>query len=236
MPLHAASPAASRGWFSPGGNGDYSQAANNICNAAPSSSSAFVFAAPNRNGAIRMRLTPDGGPLLFTVDASGRERVIDTAAWRCPEIGWSAASDRFFVTYSDGGQVGTYQVSAYRSAAGRWQPMDVTADVRRDFLRGYPRCFDPEDPNLAGVAWSSDGKRLLVAAQVLPHSNCDDMGTFKLYEVTVPGGKILRRFSQREAKAAFTHLLGGALRAADDACDAHPGACAIPMLHRRDSD
>lgn len=171
---------------------------------------------------------------LYTVaDDDGRESIVDTAAWNCPEIGWSPTSDRFFVTYSDGGLVGAYKVSAYRILAGRWEHLDRGDYVQHDFLRGYPKCFDPETPNLFGVAWSSDGRRLLVAAQVRNHSNCDDMGTFKLYEVAVPGGTILHRYSQLEAKAAFYGVLGPGLRAADDACLTHPGSCHVPMLHGR---
>lgn len=233
---HAAPPPAPRGWFDPGGGAAYSHAAVYACEAATPDPAGFAFESPDRKRRIGARPVPDGEVTLYTVtDDDGRERIIDTAAWNCPEIGWSPASDRFFITYSDGGLVGNYQVSAYRIVAGRWEQLDVSGNVQREFLRGYPKCSDPETPNLFGVAWSGDGQRLLVAAQVLNHSNCDDMGTFRLYEVAVPGGAILRRYSQLEAKAVFYGLLGPDLRAADDACLTHPGSCHVPMLHGRGS-
>jgi hypothetical protein len=84
---------------------------------------------------------------------------------------------------------------------------------------------------MVGIAWANDATRLLVVAQVLPHSNCDNMGTFRLYELAVPTGTMIRRFSQVEAKTLFHDLLGPELRAADDSCFSEPGSCFIPMLH-----
>ena len=96
---------------------------------------------------------------------------------------------------------------------------------------GTPRCFEPETPNVSALAWSRDGKRLLLAAQVLPHANCDDMGTFRLYEVAVPIGTILHRHDQRDAKARFGKLPGPSCVRPTAAAFRTPGSCFIPALH-----
>lgn len=236
LPAWARTPAPQGGWFAPHGNGRFSSAAQDVCAGPPSATAAVDLWSPDQRRRITMRIGRDGDTAAFAVDAAGRETVIDTAAWSCPEIGWAPGSDRFFVSYSDGGAVGTWHVSAYRIAGGKWQQIELETAVRRDFLRGYPKCFEPETPNITGIAWARDGGRLLLAAQVLPHANCDDMGTFRLFEVAVPDGNILRRIDQRDAKLGFGKLLGPELRAADDGCFTKPGSCDIPALHGHAAD
>jgi len=221
---------AHRDWFALPGNGTFSRAAQNMCETVARTPPDLFIRSPNGKITVVTRATAEDAK-TFAVDAAGRTFPITSEGWPCPEIGWSASSDRFFVTYSDGGAIGSYHVAAYALANGKLTELPVAADVSRDFLTRYPKCFRPETPNVAGIAWSRDASRLLVAAEVLPHSNCDEMGTFRVYEVAVPGGKIVRRYSQIEAKKLFRRLLGPELRNADDSCFSHPGACAIPMLH-----
>lgn len=159
-------------------------------------------------------------------------RKVETGEWPCPEFGWSSDSSRVFATYSTGGGVGTFEVSACRVSDEAIDAVDLVSEVHRDALRHYPRCFAPEEPNIGAVAWSRDARSLLVAAQVLPHSNCDSAGTFTLYEVDAASGKILHRYRQPEAKKLFRNLSGPYLEDADDSCILRPGACQIPQLHR----
>lgn len=228
MLAHAGAPQGRAGWFTPEGSGSYSAVARSACGAVGGDTDLW---SPDRSRRIAVR-PADGSTALSAVDEGGREFPIDAQGWSCPEIGWSPGSSMFFVSYSDGGTVGNYHVSAYRFGAGGLEQLALAAPARRDFRRRYPNCLEPEEGNLAGVAWSADGARLLLAAQVLPHANCDNMGSFTLYEVAVPGGKILRRISQLEAKRRLRGLLGPALRAADDRCFTRPGWCRLPTLHR----
>jgi hypothetical protein len=220
---------AGSGWYASHGNGSFSAAARKACAGAGSRSDVFIRS-PNRKKMITVKTTKDEATTL-AVDEGGRKFTISTEGWPCPEIGWSPASDVFFVNYSDGGAIGTYHVAAYQLSKGRLAEIRLASEVRRDFLERYPKCFSPEEPNIAGIAWANSATRLLIAAQVIPHSNCDNMGTFMLYEVAVPSGKVIRRFSQIEAKALFYNLLGPELRSADDSCLSDPSSCLIPMLH-----
>jgi hypothetical protein len=218
------------GWFAPKGNGSFSAVAKNACRSVARTPPDLTSRSPDGKKKIVVPSAEDGEQ-TFVVDESGKKFSIQTEGWPCPEIGWSPASDHFFLSYSDGGNVGTYHLAVYGLAEGKLAHIPLTQLVRQDFLNGYPKCFEPEEPNIMGIAWSHDATRLLVAAQVLPHTNCDNMGTFKLYELAVPSGAIIRRFSQAEAKSSFRKLLGPALRSADDHCFSEPGSCAIPMLH-----
>jgi hypothetical protein len=57
------------------------------------------------------------------------------------------------------------------------------------------------------------------------------MGTFALYDVLVPSGRILKKYPQLEAKKRFWNLLGSELKNADDDCIRKPSSCFIPALH-----
>jgi hypothetical protein len=218
-------------WFTPRGNGRFSAVALNVCKKS-STASDDEYWSPDHKRKIVKRPSPEGEMTLFAIDENGQEFVVETGEWSCPEIGWSPTSALFFVTYSDGGAVGTYHVSAYRISAGSMKKIDLTSAVQRDFQSRYPRCFSPEEPNIAAVAWSADSTKLLVAAQVLPHSNCDNMGTFNLYTIAVSNGGIIGRIPQIAAKAKLHDILGRELRAADDRCFTQPRSCRIPALHR----
>ena len=226
---NAGTPATENGaWFSSHGNGSFSAAARNACGGAKVAPADAIVRSPDGKKKIVVRTAEDGAK-AFAVDETGRKFPIPTEGWPCPEIGWSPASDIFFVNH--GGAVGTYHLAVYRLSKGQLTEIRLPPALRLDVLDRYPRCFSPEEPNMLVIAWANDATRLLVAAQVLPHSNCDNMGTLGLYELAIPGGTIIRRFSQAEAKTLFHDLLGPELRAADDGCFSKPGSCAIPMLH-----
>jgi len=223
-------------WFKPPGNGGFSAVAKSVCKESAAESSREIWA-PNHVRKIVTRFVLESDTaLMYAVDEDGREFAVETYAWSCPEVGWSASSAMFFVTYSDGGAMGTYHVAAYRISAGKMEKLDLDDAVRRDFQKHYPKCDSPEEPNIAGVAWSEDSTKLLIAAEVLPHSNCDNMGTFNLYTVAVFNGRIIDRTPQLTAKASVYSLLGPELRNADDGCFSQVGSCWIPALHqaRRD--
>lgn len=231
LQAHGGPAAGSGSWFTPHGNGAFSAAAQSVCKESGVESNAEIWS-PNHMRKIVTRPSPEGDTKLFAIDEDGHEFAIETEGWSCPEIGWSATSALFFVTYSDGGAVGTYHASAYLFSPRSIKKMDLTGAARRDFQSHYPKCFSPEEPNIVGVAWSADSTKLLVAAQVLPHSNCDNMGTFSLYAVAVPNGRIIDRIPQTAAKASLHDVLGQELRAAEDGCFSQVGSCLIPALHQ----
>jgi hypothetical protein len=193
---------------------------------------ATEFPSPDGMKKIIVKKRPESSPQVF-VRIAGNEYMMEFSPWPCPEFQWAQDSEAFFVTYSDGGAVGNYIVLVCYPSKEGVKILNPTSAVEKDFLHHYPKCFTPETPNLGGVSWIKDSRHLLVAAEVLPHSNCDMMGTFSLYEIEVPSGKIIGKYDQLEAKKLFWKILGVELRNANDECFTEPGACSIPMLHEK---
>jgi hypothetical protein len=148
------------------------------------------------------------------------------------EVLWSPDSQALGVTYSDGGSVGTYHARIYRVEQGGFQVEDPSAEVDEVFLSQKLVCFRPEAPNVGVICWLGGSTRILLAAEIPPHSNCDNSGTFKAYEVSLPSGEVVRTYGQIEAKRLFGRHLGTELRHANDGCLLRPKSCQIPALHR----
>jgi hypothetical protein len=158
-----------------------------------------------------------------TVKANGREYRTKIGAWVNAEAAWSLDSKAFFVTYSDGGNIGTYHVKVVYVTNNGLHVIEPIANGRRLFV---PTCFDRERPNVGAVKWvGHDSSRLLIAIEVPPHSSCASMGTFRAFEIALPGGNVVSRYGQIEAKKLFKSDMGAALRNADDDCIRNPQTC-----------
>jgi len=129
------------------------------------------------------------------------------------ELGWSPDSKAFFVTQSDGGEVGTWYVNIYILGPRFLIDADITNEVKKDFMARYNCDVWGEDrgneiPNIAAIKWLNGSSKLLLLAEVPPHSSCPEMGKFMGYVVSVPSGKILVRYSAAEVKAKWGRSLG----------------------------
>lgn len=149
-----------------------------------------------------------------------------------PEIAWAPDSLAFVETHTQGGAVGDFVVVVYNVSSSGLCYTVPTKYVWKDFMSWPLRCGGPrEGPNLAFVKWGEDSKTIYLAAEILPHSYCDEMGTFKLYRVTLPSGRILRIWDQLSAKKEFWNSLGQELRNAEDDCVRDPFSCYVPYNH-----
>jgi hypothetical protein len=139
------------------------------------------------------------------------------------EAAWAHDSSAFFVTYSDGGNIGRYHVLVvYVTDAG----IHVIEPVPDGSLLFKPSCFDPELPNVGAIGWIGNGSdRLAIAVEVPPHSSCASMGTFKAYVIQLPSGKVISTYGQIEAKRAFSKLIGAELRGSENECVEKPQSC-----------
>lgn len=64
-----------------------------------------------------------------------------------------------------------------------------------DFEKYY-QCSPQEIPNVAAIDWIKSSDKLLILAQVPPHSSCNKMGMIKIYEISIPSGHILRSYNE----------------------------------------
>ncbi len=197
------------------------------------SRSSFVAKSPDGTKAvvIRVNTTPySDEPHRVSVEANGREYKTGIGYLVDSEIAWSPDSAAFFVTYSDGGLIGTYHVKVFSVGKSVLRESEPIPNGRRLLV---PTCFDPERPNVVAVKWMEDSSRMLIAVQVPPHSSCASMGTFHAFEISIPDGTVLKRYGQLRAKALFARFLGPDLMGADDQCARKPETCVPPGLNSR---
>jgi hypothetical protein len=149
---------------------------------------------------------------------------LDTEVLRSPD------SRAFTVTGSEEGANGLYVTAVFYVLDGRLKQVELTPLIRKAF--GNPvKCGWPEPPNVAAVRWLVPSKELLVAAEIIHHSNCDSFGTFKAYSVDLSGPRIIKEYDQLKAKRLFGSDLGHELLQSDDNCIRNPPACFVPFNH-----
>jgi hypothetical protein len=151
--------------------------------------------------------------------------------WVNGEAAWAPDSKAFFITYSDGGNVGTYHVKIFYMTDSDPRVVEPIPDGSTLF---QPRCFSPEPPNVGAIKWMGGSSRsLLIAVEVPPHSSCASMGTFEAFEIELPSGKVISHYNQLTAKKLFKSDLGDELLGADDSCIRKPQSCVPPGLDKQ---
>ena len=187
--------------------------------------------------------SPDGKSVIFvrpprnpdsdethhvTVHSNGHVFKTEIGSMVNAEVAWSPDSKVFFITYSDGGNVGTYHVKIVYVTGSGLRVVEPIINGRKLFA---PKCFDPEIPNIGAIKWvGSNSERLLIAIEVPGHSSCASMGTFRAFEIILPSGKVVRQYDQITAKKLFAVDLGEELSSADDDCIRKPQMCIPPGL------
>jgi len=154
--------------------------------------------------------------LSFTVRVAGKKfsaRLVGFDA----EVLWSQDSAAFAVTQTEGsGGIG-YRVYVFYVSETGLNKADVSKTVEKAFGSAV-KCDVRVPPNTGFVDWMGGSDKILVAAEVVPVSICECSGMFKVYELSLPDVRILRTYSQIEAKQKFSNLIGCELRDADDKC------------------
>ncbi|HEV2207091.1 MAG TPA: hypothetical protein VGR36_11150 [Candidatus Acidoferrales bacterium] len=206
--------------------GLYSRDAISVCSLPQAAAPIRI---PSPDGKKLIIVTPDRDSEIprssLVVEAFGKQFRAGFAWSPDCEVAWSPDSRAFFATYTMGGAVGDFVTQVFFVRPNGLDFVEPTKDVVKDFMSRPRYCYWDEGPNLGSVAWLGDSSRLLIAAEFLPHSNCEQMGTFRAYEVTIPAGTIVRTYNQLSAKKLFWGHLGEELRGADDECVKKPKFC-----------
>ena len=147
------------------------------------------------------------------------------------EILWSPDSLAFSVTGSREGANGQYGTDVFLIHRDVLVKVELTRLLEEAF--GHPvKCWWPEPPNVVAVRWLVASKKILVAAQIIHHSNCDSFGTFRTYEVDLAGPRIVAALDQLESKRLYGDDLGTELLDADDKCVRDPKSCWVNANHQ----
>jgi hypothetical protein len=176
---------------------------------------------PDKQKIVIARTVRDDGSsdddhISYTVRIAGK-----TFRARLPgfngEVAWSPDSKAFAVNETEGGGGVGARVYVFFVDADGLHKLDVSKPIEGDF--GNPvKCDVKIPPNTGFVTWGSDSSTLYVAAQVIPVSLCKCMGTFRVYEMSLPSLTVVRTYSQKESKTRFKGLLGCDLRGVNDSC------------------
>jgi len=135
-------------------------------------------------------------------------------------LGWAHDSQHFFLTWTDGGDTGTWHTELYSvTKSGINQITGFEKQIRKDFdhrIRQLPipkfaNNMDRQywlgkeycEANLVGAQWLNDSQELLVSALVPNVGICRFASKFDVYRVAVPSGKILQRYKPRDAYKEF---------------------------------
>jgi hypothetical protein len=146
------------------------------------------------------------------------------------QVLWSEDSKAFAITGSSEGANGRYHTDAFYIESGRLRHLPLTSLLERAF--GHPaKCGWSELPNVLAVKWLEGSSALLVAAQIIAHSNCDSFGTFAGFVVDVQNLRVVKRYNQLEVKRLYRSDLGPELREADDGCIHNPSSCFVATNH-----
>ena len=179
----------------------------------------YGLGALDRPGEIRTRRIPSpdgnkailiGNNLLLTVEANGQTLPLESTYLATPlsEVLWSPDSSAFAVTQSNGGWVGSWDIQVFLTDDNTVKRASVTETAKKDAMGKY-KCLIPEkpaaneEPNTGAVHWLDGSSRLLIVAEVPPHSSCADMGKLFGYVVSIPSGKIVNRYQEGELRQGW---------------------------------
>ena len=165
-------------------------------------------------------------PAIVTVDTERGQLTTTIRFGLNTEVLWSPDSMAFTLTGSCCGGNGQYQTDVFMVKDNQLVRVSLTVVAERAF--GHPvKCGWPEPPNVAAIRWLIPSKRLLVASEIMHHSNCDSFGTFKAYSIDLSERRIVDQYAQLEAKRRFGTDLGEELLQADDNCIREPKSCRV---------
>jgi len=166
---------------------------------------------PDHKNAIRIV----GEKVTAIID--GKKFATDFAEKTNAELGWAPDSSGFFLTWTDGGITGTWHTQVYEvTPSGLKEASGLTRAASKNFesrIRGLPRepgnrtywdAAEYCEANVVGSQWI--GSRELLISVLVPNvGTCRYLSEFNVYRISVPDGRILERYSAKEAHRRFNH-------------------------------
>ncbi len=147
---------------------------------------------------------------------------IDNATKHDAELGWAPDSTKFFVTWSESGELGPWHMQVYGvDDRGLREFPRVEEPARKDFerrVRQWP--IDPtldtpeskalwrtaeycEPYHVIGGRWLNGSREILLSVLIRNTGDCRYMSEFNVYRVDATTGKILQRLTAAEGHKSF---------------------------------
>jgi hypothetical protein len=163
------------------------------------------------------RVTSPDGRFVLDVSATGRARLLK--AQRRTEVlgavkiegplivGWNPSSHALLINDGKGsGQTSELLLGRFKNGRFQFDARPHAEIVRR--FRTASRCSpDQLDPNVWGVGWSAEGRRLLAVAQPVLHEPCGEPASFTCFEVEVASSLVARELQARECRTEWAGRL-----------------------------
>ena len=207
--------------------GAWSAATVSLFNTSSDNWSALLEGNPGRH---LLLYSPDHKKLIDVIGEHATLRIgqkrfdtdIDNVVKHDAELGWAPDSTKYFVTWSESGELGPWHLQVYDvDASGVHEIEDVAEPARKDFeqlVRRWP--IDPEldtpelrhvwegddycEPyHVIGGRWLNGSQEILLSVLIRNTSDCRYMSEFNVYRVNAVTGKILQRFSAAEGHRYF---------------------------------
>ncbi|MFC5864216.1 hypothetical protein ACFPT7_18065 [Acidicapsa dinghuensis] len=163
-----------------------------------------------------------GSTVTLVIDKRSFETDINSESKHDAELGWAPDSTKFFVTWSESGELGPWHMQVYgvdRSGLHEFPKVEETA--RRDFeqlVRKLP--IDPElntpefkhnwdeaeycEPyHVIGGRWLNGSKEILLSVLIRNTGDCRYSSDFNVYRVNGETGEVLQRFTAAEGHRRF---------------------------------
>jgi hypothetical protein len=169
-------------------------------------------------------------PTQITVETDRRRFTSTFRFGLNTELLWSPDSKAFSITGSCCGANEQYETDVFIVRENGLNKIELTRPIERAF--GHPvRCWWREPPNVGAVKWIVPSKQLLVAAEIVYHSNCDSYGTFRGYVADLEGPHVTAVINQLQVKKQYGGDLGSELLGSRDECVRDPKSCWVQANH-----
>jgi hypothetical protein len=163
-------------------------------------SEVFVSHSPRRGECVKIWA---GKVVFFDADGKSLAVPLEEVMPRLAQVVWSPDGGYFAINASDGGAVGTWEVSVFRvDRARQIAALPVQSMVLADAAK-LPQCEDPETPNVSALEWETEGHVLRVVAQSPPHSSCRNMGALRGYRIGLEPLKLISMESEQALRAQW---------------------------------
>lgn len=162
-----------------------------------------------------------GNEVFISLNGNRFKTDINNETKHDAELGWAPDSTKFFVTWSETGELGRWHTQVYRvDSSGVHEIPGITDPARKDFeqfVRKLP--IDPILDNatmrsiwsseayceldVVGGRWLNGSRELLLSVLVPNTSACKYMTLFDVYRVDATTGDVLQRYTAVEGHKLF---------------------------------
>ena len=150
------------------------------------------------DGLSKVVFAKDG---TFRVDRKGAEiGVINLFGLSADiTIAWSPDSQKFAITFSDGGAEGAFHAHLYQLRVDSVHELSRPVDAAFDDFKSHYYCQARGD-NAYAEGWTPDSKMILIITEVCPTGDCGNIeGRMAAYLMNL-NGAIARRFGDKQAQ------------------------------------